>query len=267
MLGMTTPVFADFFLDTPNGNPTGPYYAVSPPGYIPGYQVFVQPATTAMVWTETVSIFDVLGAQGYSAANGWTIGFFGLSGKYQLDTYYAWTETSPAITQGSMTLDSTSLPGRGGALIGLSYHPQGNDPTAGVHWLQVVVTNDPQANAIGVTDGGLTYHLDNLGNVNNSPFYDDAGGAANATDFIDSPYRPYSATGYWRGYALVATGDLQNKQIQLATQGVYYGFDDPIITTPAPAPPGLMLAIPAFAMIVWRYRKLRGTPPESATGA
>ena len=190
------------YINTPNGNPTGPASARSPTYWNPlpyYYVVSLSPgqATTAQPWPDSISLNDILGAQGFTPANGWTIDRFNVQGTMTLNAYLAYTEAQPAYAGGTLNFGGQNVSGSGGAELGLSFAAQGTDPTgADMHWLQVIHTNAPGANQWGrldVGNGDSWYIDDNL--VQNlaaqGPFYG-SGGFGNATDFFDAPARPYA---------------------------------------------------------------------------
>jgi hypothetical protein len=101
--GTTAPAQAAFL--TPNGNPTGDSVAWSP-WYPPGveayrYQVSIFAAQYGVFEDDPAGLSMIgpaLEAQGFSAANGWTITRFDLEGDLRLDRYFAWAESVPATT-------------------------------------------------------------------------------------------------------------------------------------------------------------------------
>lgn len=197
----------------PYGYYTGPQTAQSPIINNVYYTVSAVQPVSAMAWPAGVSVITVLSAQGINAANGWTISRFNYQGQLRLDNYYAWTEAGPAITQGSISVPSSSASGAGGIVFGLHYTPAVNDPSA--HWIQVIHTNVAGSNKGAQADPfdpNGTWYIDNFPNPDGDPFYDTYY-AANATDFIDRPQRPYSDSSYWRAYLFLAYGDLTNKTL------------------------------------------------------
>src|SRR5262249_20041361 len=134
---------AGFMFYTPNGNPTGASSATSPQinGWVYTVRLVPEGASSPFTpWAEPPSLAQVLAAQGYSAANGWTINRFSLSGSLTLGTYRAWAENSPELAQGSLiTKPAQDHLGSGGSQIGLGYSAAGSDPSgASAHWLQIV---------------------------------------------------------------------------------------------------------------------------------
>lgn len=186
-------------INYPYGYYTGPQTAQSPVINNVYYTVSAIQPVSAMAWPVGVSVTSVLSAQGIDAANGWTISRYGYQGQLQLDDYYAWTETSPAMIQGSLMKPSVPQPGNGGLAIGLQYTPATNDPTA--HWIQVIHTNVAGSNKgsqVDPFDPTSVWYIDNFPNPSGDPFYDTSF-LADSTDFIDTPYRGYSDSSFWRG--------------------------------------------------------------------
>jgi len=248
------------FILTPNGNPTGPSSA-SESYWYGTYTVSLSPgqANTLQLWPNNITLSDVLGAQGFTAANGWTINRFNVQGNVTLNAYLAWTETAPAYTSpsGLINYAAAAHPGAGGAELGLTYNPQGADPSgADVHWLQIISTNAPDPNYPHGTaqDGsGLTYYVDD-GPVANptasGPWYD-LTGAANSTDFFDAPARTYAGSTQWLGMVFIGTWDLNNETIDISNQAVVWGFTDPL--TPAatvPEPSSLLAWCPVVVVLL-----------------
>ena len=185
---------------TPNGNPTGPSSAESPLYWLSYYYtVSLSPgqAVTPQAWPVNLTLSDVLGAQGFTAANGWTINRFNLQGNMTLNTYLAFAEAKPAYNSpdGSLIFPGGAVPGAGGAELGLTYNPQGTDPSGfGVHWIQIVATNDPIPNPNGSVQAGngTTYYVDDAAVDNptmDGPWYDQPDTFANSTNFFDAPRR------------------------------------------------------------------------------
>jgi hypothetical protein len=214
------------------------------------------------VWTSTLDpnpaisqatcpwITNGLNAQGFTAANGWTINYLPLTGGLSITKYTAWVTQQP-----TETINATNYGGNGpfsfygGADIGLHYTPQGTDPTT-IHWLQAIYTNQLLNNTIpnyNFVLGGVTYYeyLDNAGTYNTNPYYDNGGLApapdpANNTDFLDIPARaqnPFGTT-VWQAQAFVSTWDPGNKIINIYQNGVWWGFD--LNAVPEPASLGLL---------------------------
>ena len=251
------PVAAHAGLTAPNGNPSGASKAG--PATNGGYTLLnVDPANYRTAgncpW-----LLPALNAQGFNAANGWTINFFALTGNIELDTYLAWVDTAPAFTQGKYSDPATPYPGEGGAELGLGYKPQGGDPTgAGVHWIQVIRTNAPSAfgGGNGVNppgDPGYTYYLDDgwTGQTipPSNPFYD-GGYDADSTDFSDTPYRDLLSGDNWQAQVFIATEPV-NKTLDIY-DGVWWGFSNP-----TPEPGTLLLFGSGFVGLSTFLRKRR----------
>jgi hypothetical protein len=249
---------------TPNGNPTGALTATSPPqpdGFT--YTVSLDLASGGEV-IERWNPLDVLAAQGFSAANGWTITRFAFQGDHRLDTYYAWAEGYPVINQGALQVGPGGGAGSGGAAIGLHYLPRGTDPTgAAVHWLQIIETNFPAAGAVGIRDPfyGDPYvlYLDDVGNPAGNPFYDGIANApADATDFIDAPSRPYRNNTDWNAWLFMATGDLAAHTLSFSDVAVHYGFIDPAGGAANPEPSSLtLIALGGLGLLGYAWRRQR----------
>jgi hypothetical protein len=221
------------FLLTPNGNPTGPASANSPqqPSGSPFdfYTVNLSPglANTAQAWPIGVTLSDVLGAQGFNQANGWTVDIITLQGTMTLNRYLAYTEVAPVYQSpsGKLNVDQMNAAGLGGAEFGLTYNPQGADPSgASVHWLQVIGTNKPGFMGGTVQDGaGVTWYVDDNNPANplaSGPWFDVAFPTANPTDFFDNPNRMYADSTSWLGMVFIGTWDQGNKVINISDQAV-----------------------------------------------
>ena len=204
-------------------------------------------------------LLPALNAQGFNAANGWAINFFALTGGLELDTYLPWVDTAPAITQGAFNFGADPNPGYGGDELGLAYKPQGRDPAGnGVHWIQVIRTNDPSSfgSANGVSppgDPGFTYYIDDgwTGQTNppTNPFYD-GGYTADSTDFLDIPFRALLTGDNWQAQVFIAT-EPNNKTLDIY-DGVWWGF-----TNPTPEPGTLLLFGSGFIGLGTFLRKRR----------
>ncbi len=213
-------------------------------------------------------LLNILAAQGYSAANGWNISRFDIQGSISLGTYLAYVEQAPTLQQGTLNpFTPQATPGGGGAEIGLGYSPGPGDPSGAghalnnAHWLQIVITNSPSKDAIGITFDGNTYYIDNQGNKANSPFYDDIPGAfgftANATDIIDAPVRGYSSSTFWYAETFIATGDLNAKVLQISNQAIQWGFYDPVTAVPEPSTLVLFLSGVVCIFMSLLHRNIR----------
>jgi hypothetical protein len=237
---------------TPNGNPTGPASAKSPNNQ---YTVNLNPSNATYNGLANPNLVDALETTcGISAENGWTVTFRNLGGDFTLGTYLAWTETMPGFTQGELSsVGAEPTPGAGGAAIGLNYTVGGTDPSQeSMHWIQLIATNYP----IGGTIGPTTWHID--AGIAGNPYYDRIG-AANTTDFIDLPFRPYNGATVWKAYVFMAWGDLNAKVLNISNQNVGWGFTDPVEAVPEPSSLGLAV-VGAFAQFFARLRLAIVTP-------
>jgi len=240
----------------PSGNPTGPATADSPSYLFGYYQVSLNPGMAGLVPPNNW-LAPALSAQGMDAAHGWTINYFHPAGDFQLDTFFAWTETAPAVTEPTIRVAAETRSGSGGAAMGLHY--TGAD---GQHWIQVVrsnTNNPPTAYATSPTDPGYKYWIDAPG-VPNDPFYDH-GALATATDFIDRPSAPYSSTYVAQFQTFIATGNfdpntgtIPDKTLNISDGGVYWGYKDPL-STPEPSTLALALSGGVVLLLRWRLRR------------
>jgi hypothetical protein len=84
---------------TPNGNPTGPALAVGTAGTS---ALNVNPASYRVAG-DCPWVVPALNAEGFNAANGWTINTVALTGNdITLGTYLDYADVQPAITQGAV---------------------------------------------------------------------------------------------------------------------------------------------------------------------
>jgi len=190
-----------------------------------------------------------LTAEGFSAANGWTINLVALTATATITrgTYGPWADIDPNFSQGAfLNQHYDDVLGAGGVNIGLGYSPGGAaDPRGTNNWIQVIHTKDPSGFGIanGVNEGnGYTDYIDNgyRATVQN-PFYGGTNNSAgaylgNATDFLDIPLRNLTPGTDWQAQVFVATWKPNNAldvtkggSITLY-DGVWYGFN----TVPEP---------------------------------
>ena len=201
-------------------------------------------------------LLPALKKQGFDVAAG---NLLTLNGNIELDTYLAWVDTRPGITQGAITRAAQAAADQGGANFGIGYKPKAGDPNASVHWIQVIHTNDPlgRAKDFAVDEGnGFFDYIDDIPDAGrpNSPYYDVAtgGAAANSTDFEDRPSRGLRTGDIWQAQVFLATGNDTGGNLKVY-DGVWWGF-----TNPAPEPSTIALAITGFLLIiVGRLKKQR----------
>lgn len=253
----------------PYGNP--PYN--NSPANDPAGSAYLNPLPASYrVAGDCPWVIPALQAQGFTKANNWTINTQALVGDIELDVYMPWTNLRPGFTQGTIVRPSANVPGQGGAAIGLGYDPDpsagSNDPSGvGVHWLQVIHTNNPLdlawAQANGVNAGGGYYnYIDDQGNPAFDPYYDTQA-AANTTDFVDRPSRNLGTNIDWQAQVFIATETLNNPldRSQGGTltlyDGVWWGFT---LVAPVPEPASILLAgcgLGCLVVVAWRNRSGR----------
>ena len=261
----------------PNGNPTGVGAAWDPTTTL-SVQLLPNPA-----------VFEPKGncpwllpalqaaSQPYNNANNvWTYTFTPLQGSLTLNSYSAWVNNEPAITIGSgasaITAPARAVAGYGGATFGISYNPVGTDPTAGIHWVQVIDMNQPantpgtppRGSTYGVsTGGGYTAYMDNSGNRTtgasaNNPYYGNlsAFAYANGVGILDGPARPLNAATLgldWEAQAFLTTetdtinGAVTTHNVTVY-DGVWWGF------TVVPEP-GSSTLFAVGAALAWLARR------------
>ncbi len=258
------------------GNPTGPSTASGSTGGAtldPAGAVYL--ASGNSPW-----IVPALAAEGFSAANGWTIQTVALVGNdISLGAYQAWADVRPAISQGFFTFPTDpNWSGYGGAELGLGYAnhaPADPNPSSiYVNWIQVIETNQPTAfgiaNGVSTGDGWYAY-IDNgyaAPSVPNNPFYgglSSGGGGRYAGDwssFVDIATRPISSAANWRAQVFLATWSPVNAydhtrggSITLY-DGVSWGFDLYPAAVPEPSTAALCAAA-TIVLVLSRYRRPR----------
>lgn len=251
---------ADAGLVAELGNPTaGPTSAAAANGgkttLIPSPAVFV--AAGACPW-----LMPALAAQKFSAAEGWEISTANLAGDIKMNVYAPWVDGAPAIGSGDIEAEATEDPGFGGAVITLNYTPQESEAKIQFHWIQVIHTNapSPEELAFGSKSGAYINALDNSEDgqdeMPTSPYYDGVH-AADATDFIDNPARPFVAGNDgkaidFQAQVFLASGDLANKKLTIY-DGVWWGFTNTIVV---PEPATFVLAgLGSVAILMHAARK------------
>jgi MYXO-CTERM domain-containing protein len=205
-------------------------------------------------------LFGALRAQGYDdsptvpVAQRWTFNRIALEGSLNLDTYRAYVNNAPVVSvNGANVYQPTPCNGLGGAAFGLSYTAAGNDPTANLHWIQVIHTNSPLGGG-GV--GPFTNYLDNAANTGTSPYYDFTGtwqGGTSPTGpnwLADRPRREFADGLDWEAQVFLATGNLATRTLNIY-DGVWWGYG---LTTNAPTP-GTLALLGMGGLIAARRRR------------
>lgn len=131
-----------------------------------------------------------------------------------------------------------------GAALHARYVPAGTDPTADIHWIQVIRNNHALSGAHGTED----FKVDNLGAA--TPYYD-TDGAANDRNFFDEPLRDDGGESHiWIGQLLLVSGPADGKGAITFLGGLTWGWENhpvrgavatfstalDISTTPPPVP-------------------------------
>ncbi|HJQ85796.1 MAG TPA: hypothetical protein VKA21_17035 [Candidatus Binatia bacterium] len=156
-----------------------------------------------------------------------------------------WTYASAVtpLTAGSLkvrTYDVQGTPARVGAEFHIRYVPAGTDPTANIHWVQVVTDNHNLTNNPG--HGNAENIVDNpFSPGNRAPYYDDGGAAASGNcalgcDFYDFPGRIDTDKDHdWLAQAFVVTGPAANAGpglITMYTPGFEWGWKNRCVDRP-----------------------------------
>ncbi len=129
------------------------------------------------------------------------------------------------------TYDVIGTPNRVGAELHLEYIPGGNDPTANMHWIQVVKNN----HASGQPHGTPANNVDNGASPGGrSPYYDD-GGAANGRDFYDFPRRPDGNQSHiWQAELFLVSGPPPGMEGLITFHGgVVWGWENHPVPEPS----------------------------------
>jgi len=293
-------------LQTPFGNPTGAgiAYSTNLPGefseLIPRPAVYLTAGTDPANWV--FEVLEILQAVNYAGTTGpnptavWTFvhAAQALQGGIELTHYYAWADTPPAFTVGTMTFAADPNGNYGGAVIGLTYKPstqQGttdpqltltpypDDPddiatmAPGTYYgfIQVLRDTDPtpfetQFGQLG-TDG-FTYSVDNPFSVDTngiptSPFYN-VGGAAQNQFFADRPQNPYNgATIEFAVFVATDTVTINNQGVRTHSVTLYDGVNWGFHVSPEPGS-FAMCAGAAFAWLAGRSVRWRKKPSAAA---
>lgn len=146
------------------------------------------------------------------------------------------------------TYNADGAAARVGAEFHVEYVPGPGDPTANVHWIQVVRDNHKLGTGGG--HGVPELIVDNGASPGNrSPYYDD-GGAADGRNFYDRPWRDDGGASHlWEAELFLVTGPAPNNAglVTLYRTGISWGWEN--VPTPG------SLAIVALAGLVAPRRR------------
>ncbi len=161
-----------------------------------------------------------------------------------------WTFQSAVntLTDNSLKIRTYDVQGtatRIGAEFHVEYVPAGADPTANVHWIQVIRNNHNLATGYG----NLDLKVDNLGST--SPYYDHLGAATNR-EFYDFPGRTQNLTQYhyWDAELFLATGPAAGSPgaVTLYRTGMRWGWE-------AVPTPGSLALLGMTGLVAGRRRR------------
>lgn len=176
---------------------------------------------------------------------------------FRVHTYEALAPPPPASNNDALTING--LCGGNncvGAQFFFNYAPAGDDPTANVHWVQILYDNY-------LLNGNRVpafYEIDNAGNT--APYYD-VPFAANANGFLDTPFvtGPGQRTTF-DALTLLVTGPAADKPGQFTIfGGIEWGFSN----QPTPEPGTGTIIVLAFTFLALRKilgRRRYSTPPH-----
>jgi hypothetical protein len=206
-----------------------------------------------------------LSANHIDAAHGYGIKYANFFGEMSVDQYGADWQAYPPLTEppnggpNPVSWGGGFFRGQGGCEIGVHWTGVGVGSTS--HWVQVVSTNNPQAQfdgqgnrlpyVYGPTPFGEYWFVDNGGTIERAPFLDAIQGAtANQANFIDGPHEfattfPirtnfYLMRGTWiddKGNPVDVTSG-RAKGLQLSTEALNYGYTIGALPPYAPRPGG-----------------------------
>lgn len=155
------------------------------------------------------------------------------------------------------TYDVQGTAARVGAEFHVEYVPKGTDPTANVHWIQVIsdnhnVTNNPgHGNAENIVDTATT-----------SPYYD-SGFAATSREFYDFPGRTDANKSHnWDAILFLVTGPaIGTPGLVTFYGGIQWGWENhPILAAPVPEPETYAMLLAGLGLLgLARRRKQSAT--------
>lgn len=140
------------------------------------------------------------------------------------------------LSKGSLvvhTYDVIGSPNKVGAEFHVEYIPQGTDPIANMHWIQVVTDNHNVTNNPG--HGNPENIVDNpFSPGGRSPYYDD-GAAADGRNFYDFPFRTDGDQSHtWQAELFLVSGPpAGTKGLITFHGGVLWGWENHPVPEPA----------------------------------